>query len=75
MANVKRMVAVLLAIGLLALGRMAYAATPATVELGTADSFAILAGTPSITNTGPSIITGDVGIHPALALTGFPPGS
>jgi hypothetical protein len=74
MATVKRMVAVALAIGLLAIGTTAYAATAATVGLGTADGFAVLAGTPKIANTGNSIITGNVGIHPALAITGFPPG-
>jgi len=41
--------------------------------LGTAGSFAILAGTPSITNTGPSVISGSVGIFPAASIIGFPP--
>jgi hypothetical protein len=43
--------------------------------LGTAASYAILAGTPSITNTGPSVISGSVGISPAASVTGFPPGT
>jgi hypothetical protein len=43
------------------------------VPLGTADSFAVLAGQ-SVTNTGPSVVTGDVGVHPGTAITGFPPG-
>lgn len=43
--------------------------------LGTAASFAILAGTPSITNTGSSVISGSVGIHPAALISGFPPGT
>jgi hypothetical protein len=43
--------------------------------LGTAGSYAILAGTPSITNTGPSVISGSVGISPAASVTGFPPGT
>ncbi|MCE7083176.1 ice-binding family protein [Streptomyces sp. ST2-7A] len=43
------------------------------VPLGTADSFAVLAGE-SVTNTGPSVITGDVGVHPGTAISGFPPG-
>jgi hypothetical protein len=44
-----------------------------TVGLGTADSFAILAGT-TVTNTGPSTISGNVGVSPGSAVTGFPPG-
>jgi hypothetical protein len=67
--------AVCLAIGMLAAGQTALAAGPAPVGLGTAAAFAVLAGTPAITNTGPSTITGDVGIHPAAAVTGFPPGT
>jgi len=43
--------------------------------LGTAGSYAILAGTPSITNTGQSVVSGSVGIAPGSAVTGFPPGT
>ena len=50
------------------------AGSPTTVGLGTAEAFAVLAGTPAVTNSGPTTITGDLGIHPAVAVTGFPPG-
>ena len=44
-------------------------------DLGTAGNFAVLAGTPDVFNTGPTWISGQVGISPALAVTGFPPGT
>lgn len=41
--------------------------------LGTSTSFLVLAGA-TVTNTGPSMIHGDVGVSPGSAVTGFPPG-
>ncbi|MEO8469157.1 MAG: ice-binding family protein [Chloroflexota bacterium] len=52
----------------LALAGTAFAA--ATVGFGTATNFAVLAGT-TITNAGATTITGDVGLHPGTAVTGF----
>ncbi len=41
--------------------------------IGTATSFAVLGGS-AVSNTGPSVVNGDLGISPLNAVTGFPPG-
>ncbi|HZL67561.1 MAG TPA: Ig-like domain-containing protein [Candidatus Limnocylindrales bacterium] len=50
-------------------------ACQAPVPLGSACSFGILGATPVVSNSGPSNVTGDVGIWPAASITGFPPGT
>ncbi len=49
----------------------AFAAT--SPSLGTALNFTVLAGS-TITNTGPTVVTGSLGLDPGSAVTGFPPG-
>jgi ice-binding like protein/Big-like domain-containing protein len=50
-------------------------ACPGPITLGTSCGFGILAATPSVTNTGATHVTGNVGIWPAASITGFPPGT
>lgn len=53
---------------LLSLGGTAHAAT--SVGLGTDDSFAIMSGA-GVTNSGPSVINGNLGTYPNPSVTGF----
>jgi Ice-binding-like len=61
--------AVALAVLLFAVG--AAADTP---PLGAASSYAVLSGS-TVTNIGSTTISGDVGVSPGTAVTGFPPGA
>lgn len=47
-------------------------ASAASIGLGEASGFSVLAGS-TVTNLGPSVVSGDVGVTPGLAVVGFPP--
>jgi hypothetical protein len=45
-----------------------------TIDLGTASTYAAL-GSSTVTNSGNSVLTGDLGLYPGTSVTGFPPGT
>ena len=58
----------LLAVGLLSVPSLATAASPATVNLGTAATYSVLMGG-ALTNAGATTLSGDLGMSPTAAIT------
>lgn len=61
-------------VGLAGLMATPASASQATVNLGTAAPFAVLAGT-TVVNTGATVLSGDLGLSPGSSVVGFPPGT
>ena len=65
---------VLACLGFVALACVVSPAWAQNISLGTASSFGVLGGS-TVTNTGPTVVTGNVGVSPGTSIVGFPPGS
>jgi len=59
--------------GLLLFSVSALSLNAGPITLGNAGSYSVLAGS-AVTNTGPTVVAGDLGVSPESAITGIPPG-
>jgi hypothetical protein len=60
-------------IGIVSLFLSSLAMAQVAPPLGNAAPFSVLGGS-TVTNTGPTVVTGNLGVSPGSAITGFPPG-
>ena len=63
-----------LAVSLLLLPLLTASVYANSINLGTAGGYAVLAGS-AVTNTGSSVLIGNLGVSAGCSITGFPPGS
>jgi hypothetical protein len=63
----------ILVLPLLAINATAGSFNPGSLNLGSVAPFAVLGGS-TVTNTGKTVVVGDVGVSPGSSITGFPPG-
>jgi hypothetical protein len=72
MIHLKRRLGVIALAGALAALAIPAVSQASEVDIATADPFVVLGGT-RVTNTGPSVLNGDLGVSPGTELSGFGP--